>query len=58
MCTNQQGIFACGDCRDTSLRQVITACADGAFAAHSAQEYIDGLKGVAYNQKAIDKLVN
>jgi thioredoxin reductase (NADPH) len=48
MCTNQQGVFACGDCRDTSLRQVITACADGAFAAHSAQEYIDELKGIAY----------
>lgn len=34
------GLFACGDCRQKSLRQVVTACADGAIAAHSAAEYL------------------
>ena len=30
--TNIDGIYACGDVRDTPLRQVITAAADGAVA--------------------------
>ncbi|MDR0855650.1 MAG: FAD-dependent oxidoreductase [Christensenellaceae bacterium] len=33
MQTNIPGIFAIGDVRDTPLRQIITACADGAVAA-------------------------
>ena len=44
MRTSVEGIFACGDCRSTILRQVITACGDGAFAAFSAQEYVEQLK--------------
>lgn len=40
MKTNVEGIFAAGDCRVKSLRQVITACADGAIAATQAEKYI------------------
>ncbi len=48
MKTSSEGIFACGDCRQTILRQVVTACGDGAFAAFSAQQYVENLKGTAY----------
>ncbi|MFC1666445.1 thioredoxin-disulfide reductase [Candidatus Omnitrophota bacterium] len=48
MKTSRPGIFACGDCRQKLLRQVITACGDGATAAFSAQQYVEELKGVAY----------
>lgn len=40
MRTNLEGIFAAGDVRNTPLKQIITACADGAIAAESAMEYI------------------
>ena len=33
MRTNMQGVYAVGDVREKSLRQVVTACADGAIAA-------------------------
>ena len=36
--TNVPGVFAAGDVRNTPLRQVVTACADGAIAATSALE--------------------
>ena len=42
--TNVPGIFAAGDVRDTPLRQIVTAAADGALAAMSAYEYLQGLK--------------
>jgi len=45
MATSQEGVFACGDCRPKSLYQVITACADGAIAAHSAYKYISAKNG-------------
>lgn len=48
MRTSADGVFACGDCRVTPLRQIVTACADGAVAAHSAQQYTDKLKGTEY----------
>lgn len=41
MRTNVKGIYAAGDVRDTPLRQIITAAADGAVAATSAIHYID-----------------
>ena len=36
--TNIKGVFAAGDVRNTPLRQVVTACADGAIAATYALE--------------------
>lgn len=41
MATNVPGIFAAGDIREKALRQVITAAADGAIAAVSAEKYIE-----------------
>lgn len=38
--TSCEGLFAAGDVRTTTLRQVITAAADGANAAVSAEKYI------------------
>ncbi|MBW2631303.1 MAG: thioredoxin-disulfide reductase [Deltaproteobacteria bacterium] len=48
MKTSAGGIFACGDCISKSLRQVVTACGDGATAAHSASLHVDELRGQAY----------
>jgi thioredoxin reductase (NADPH) len=48
MQTSVPGIFACGDCIAKRLRQVVTACGDGATAAFSAQLYVEELQGVAY----------
>jgi thioredoxin reductase (NADPH) len=41
--TSCAGIFAAGDCRSKRIRQVATACADGAVAALAACDYIDSL---------------
>jgi len=41
MATNVPGLYAAGDIRSGAFRQVITAAADGATAAHSAAGYID-----------------
>ena len=38
--TSVKGLFAAGDVRTTLFRQVITAAADGALAAHSVHEYL------------------
>ncbi|MBE6081624.1 MULTISPECIES: thioredoxin-disulfide reductase [Tissierellales] len=40
MKTNIPGVFAAGDCRVKSLRQVVTATSDGAIAAVEAEKYI------------------
>ena len=40
MSTEIEGVFVAGDLRQKSLRQVITACGDGAIAASSAIKYI------------------
>ena len=40
MRTDKKGIFACGDCRKRSFKQIITACGEGAVAAHSAEHYL------------------
>lgn len=42
--TSTKGIFAAGDVRTTPLRQVVTAAADGANAAVSAENFISSIK--------------
>ena len=44
--TSVDGVFAAGDIRTKALRQVVTAAADGAVAAHYAQEYISAMGGL------------
>ncbi len=39
--TTQPGLFAAGDVRDTDIYGVLTACADGARAAHYAARFIN-----------------
>ena len=46
--TSSPGIFAAGDCRVKLFRQVITAAGDGANALHSAELYIEEVKGQVY----------
>lgn len=42
--TNVEGVFACGDCCDNPLKQVVTACGDGARAGYSVHEFISRMK--------------
>lgn len=42
MRTSQEGMFAAGDIRAKSLRQISTAVGDGAIAANSALRYLEG----------------
>ncbi|MEG6616725.1 FAD-dependent oxidoreductase [Peptococcaceae bacterium 1198_IL3148] len=44
MATKVPGIYAAGDIISKHLRQVITACADGAIAAQSVAKYVENLK--------------
>ncbi|MBA4397252.1 MAG: thioredoxin-disulfide reductase [Syntrophus sp. (in: bacteria)] len=48
MQTSAKGIFAAGDCTHKLLRQVVTACGDGATAAYAAQLHVEDLKGESY----------
>ena len=41
--TSAPGVFAAGDTRQKKLRQIVTACADGASAAKRALEYLNGV---------------
>ena len=41
--TDKKGIFVAGDCRSKRIRQVATACSDGAVAALAACDYVDTL---------------
>ena len=41
MCTNIPGVYAAGDLRKKSLRQVVTAAADGAIAATQVYKYLN-----------------
>lgn len=44
MATKVPGIYAAGDIINKHLRQVITACSDGAIAAQSVAKYVENLK--------------
>lgn len=42
--TKVEGIFAAGDIREKSLRQIVTATGDGSIAAQSVQHYVEELQ--------------
>ncbi len=44
MRTSREGIFGAGDITAKQLRQVVTACGDGAIAAHNAAAYVESLR--------------
>ena len=44
MRTNIDGVFAIGDIRETPLRQIVTACSDGAIAATKCFEIVKALR--------------
>lgn len=48
MKTSCDGVYACGDARKKLLRQIATACGEGATAAVAAQHHVEELKGTAY----------
>ena len=39
-CTSIPGVYAVGDVRTKAVRQIVTAAADGAVAAHYAEQYL------------------
>lgn len=41
MMTNLEGVYVAGDLREKHLRQIITACADGAIAGNQVSQYIN-----------------
>ena len=43
MATSVRGIYAAGDCRKGPFKQIVTACGDGAVAAHSVERLLDEL---------------
>ncbi len=61
--TNIKGVYVAGDLRPKQLRQIVTAVADGAIAATSAERYIIELKnrlGIKeeYEPKKVEKKVS
>ncbi|ALC88862.1 thioredoxin reductase [Bacillus sp. FJAT-18017] len=42
--TRVKGIFAAGDIREKTLRQIVTATGDGSIAAQAAQHYVEEIK--------------
>ncbi|MGI6027980.1 MAG: thioredoxin-disulfide reductase [Candidatus Heteroscillospira sp.] len=48
--TSVSGVYAVGDVRTKALRQVVTAVADGASAAHFAEEYLAELAYGSWNR--------
>ena len=51
MRTNFEGVFAIGDIRQTPLRQIVTACSDGAIAATKAFEIIKLYRAAQKNKQ-------
>jgi thioredoxin reductase (NADPH) len=39
--TSRNGVFACGDCVNKSVRQIVTACSDGAIAGCAVQKFLE-----------------
>ena len=46
--TSLKGVFCAGDVRSKTFRQVVTACSDGAVAAHWAGEFVMGLNSTKH----------
>lgn len=44
MCTNVEGVYAAGDVREKTLRQVVTAVSDGSLAAVESEKYVEVLR--------------
>ncbi|WP_136806746.1 NAD(P)/FAD-dependent oxidoreductase [Desulfosediminicola flagellatus] len=44
MSTSIKGIYGAGDITHKKLRQIVTACSDGAIAANSAAKYVESLR--------------
>ncbi len=43
MMTSAKGVFACGDVRAKVLRQIVTACGEGASASYSTEKYLENI---------------
>ena len=43
MQTSVKGVYAVGDIREKELRQIVTAAADGAVAAHCIEKYLESI---------------
>lgn len=59
MKTNIDGVYAAGDLRPKSLRQVVTAVADGAIASTSAEKYISEQKhrlGIEDDEEVVEEV--
>lgn len=41
MLSSCDGLFACGDCRKRALRQVVTACGEGALAEYHVEKFLE-----------------
>lgn len=44
--TSCEGVFAAGDCRTKSIRQLVTASSDGAISAFNACKYVDTFRAL------------
>ena len=51
--TSAPGVFAAGDVRETTLKQVVTAVSSGARAAMEAEKYIAALEDRAYPEREL-----
>ncbi|QQK80061.1 thioredoxin-disulfide reductase [Salicibibacter cibi] len=56
MATNIPGIYAAGDIREKSLRQIVTATGDGALAAQHVQHYLETM-GEKMEEKSSVQLI-
>lgn len=61
MKTSIEGVYAAGDLRPKSLRQVVTAVSDGAIAATNAEKYIEEQKnrlGIVDEEEIVEETSN
>lgn len=58
MHTSIPGIFAAGDVREKTLRQVVTATGDGSIAAMEAHHYVETLADGEIEEQTTEKVLN